>query len=331
MVRRSGNRMCHYDVRDFGAVGDSQANDTNAIQQAIEACAKSGGGIVCLHDGTFLTGGLLLKSHVELHLTSTAILLGMPDASQYHLDKRLIYPWWGHSLIFAENCEYIAITGQGTIDGQGGLFGLGKEEKYERPVLIRLRDCRNVRLDGILLRNSSAWAIHPIHCRQMRIEGVRIDNREHKNNDGIDIDGCQDVFISGCNIGSDDDSIALKTLEPGHICRDVVITNCILSSRCAAIRVGPDAVADIERICVSNCVIRDTGLNGIKIQESCGATMRDMVFSNIVMDNVIGPISIRLAGWKGTGIDTAVVDDSNWEKGKPVSYPHLKLPTKRIV
>ena len=100
-------------------------------------------------------------------------------------------------------------------------------------------------------------------------------------------------------------------------CRDVVITNCILSSDCAAIRVGPDAVENIERVCVSNCVIRDTRLNGIKIQMAFGVVMRDMVFSNMVMDNVTGPISLRLAGWKmGAGNIWAVFDDSHWEKGE---------------
>ena len=80
----------------------------------------------------------------------------------------------------------------------------------------------------------------------MRIEGLRIENRAQPNNDGIDIDGCQDVLISNCNISSIDDSIALKTIEPGQPCRDVVVTNCILSSDCTAIRVGPDAVTPID-------------------------------------------------------------------------------------
>ena len=106
-------------------------------------------------------------------------------------------------------------------------------------------------------------------------------------------------------------------MERGQPCRDIVITNCVLSSVCAAIRVGPDAMTNIERVCVSNCVIRDTGMNGVKIQESFGAVMRDMVFSNLVMDNVTGPISIRLAGWKlGAGNIWAVFDDSQWQKGE---------------
>ena len=305
----------YFDVRDFGASGDGTSNDTAAIQRAIEVCAQNGGGVVVLHNGTFLTGSLVLRSHVEFHLTSTAVLLGTSDVSQYRVDEKVVYKPLHGSLIFAEGCEHIAITGQGTIDGQGKAFS--NVGKSQRPVLIRLRDCRNVRLEGFLVKDSPSFGVHPIHCQQVRIEGLRIDSRVQPNSDGIDIDGCQDVFISNCNIHSGDDCIALKTIEPGAPCRDVVITNCILSSDCAAIRIGPDAVENIERVCASNCVIRDTGLNGIKIQTSFGVVMRDMVFSNMVMDNVTGPISIRLAGWKmGAGNIWAAFDDSNWEKGE---------------
>ncbi|MGA2258544.1 MAG: glycosyl hydrolase family 28 protein, partial [Thermoguttaceae bacterium] len=304
-----------FDVRDFGAVGDGKSLDTVAIQRAIDACSQQGGGVVVVNHGNYLTGTIHLRSHVELHLASTTTLLGVGDLAKYHRDTKEAYKLLDRSLIFAEGCDQIAITGQGTIDGQGKQFKNG--DRDSRPVLIRLRDCTHLCIEGVLVKNAASFAVHPIHCRQVRIEGLRIENRAQPNNDGIDIDGCQEVFISNCNISSIDDSIALKTIEPGQPCRDVVITNCILSSDCAAIRVGPDAVTPIERVCVSNCVIRDTHLNGIKIQESFGSVIRDMVFSNIVMDNVTGPISIRLAGWKlGTGNVWAVFDDSNWEKGQ---------------
>ena len=193
--------------------------------------------MVVLDRGTFLTGTLILRSHVELHLTSTAVLKGVADIAQYHADPKVVYKLLNRSLIFAEGCEHVAITGQGTIDGQGKAFPA--TDKDPRPVLIRLRDCHDVRLEGFLVKNSPSFGVHPIHCRQMRIEGLRIDSRVQPNSDGIDIDGCQDVFISNCNIQSGDDSIALKTIERGEPCRDIVITNCVLSSACAAIRVGP--------------------------------------------------------------------------------------------
>jgi hypothetical protein len=308
-------RPARFDARDFGALGNGKSNDAAAIQRAIDACARNGGGVVVLHNGTFLSGSVVLRSHVELHLTSTAVLLGTADLGQYHVDEKVVYKLLNRSLVYAEGCEHVAITGEGTIDGQGKAFP--NTDKSSRPVLIRMRNCRNVRLKGFLVKDAASFGVHPIHCRQVRIEGLRIDSRVQPNSDGIDVDGCQDVFISNCNISSGDDSIALKTIEGGDPCRDVVVTNCVLSSLCAAIRVGPDALTNIERVCVSNCVIRDTRLNGIKIQMSFGAVIRDMVFSNLVMDNVTGPISIRLAGWKmGAGNVWAVFDDSNWQKGE---------------
>jgi len=316
------------DVRDYGAIGDGIANDTAAIQRGLDACAAAGGGVVRLHNGTFLSGTVKLRSRVELQLSASARLLGVTDLALYHRDTAMPYHLVNRSLVYAAGCEDIAITGEGTIDGQGDVFRQAFEHRFgdawwpscehqERTALIRMRDCRNVRLAGLRLTNSASFAVHPIQCRQVRIEGLRIENRGMPNNDALDVDGCQDVFIANCTISSGDDCIALKTIEPGPPCRDVVITNCILSSDCAAIRVGPDAVADIERVSASNCVIRDTRLNGIKIQESFGAAMRDMVFSNMVMDNVSGPISLRLAGWAmGSENPWSVLDDSRWAEGR---------------
>ncbi len=306
------------DVRVFGALGDGKSNDTAPIQRAIDKCSQSGGGVASASQRRF--------SHRHVNAAKprgiASDLDGRPaghsgSPPNTTPTKKEPYKILNRSLIFAEGCEHIAITGQGVIDGQGGLWREDVAADRPRPILVRLRDCRDVRLDGVLLKDSPAFSVHPINCRQLRIEGLRIDSHVGPITDGIDVDGCHDVFISNCNIRSGDDCIALKTLEPGSTCQDIVITNCILSSDCCAFRCGCDAVGNIERVSMSNCVIRDTHLNGIKIQESMGAVMRDMVFSNIVMDNTAGAISIRLAGWKlGTPKDWLVFDDSNWEKGE---------------
>jgi len=229
----------------FGAVGDGKTSDTAAIQKAIDACAQSGGGVVVLHNGTFLTETLFLRSHVELHLTSTAVLLSSTNWAAYHADPKALFAIVNLSLIHADGCEDIAITGQGTIDGQGHLFcekmkqSLGEEwwrpaEATQRPVLIRLRDCRNVQLEGVLLRDSAAFCVCPTDCRQVRIEGLRIECEGVPNNDGLHIIGGQEVFVSNCRIRSGDDCIAIYTYEGDALCRDIVVTNCILSSRYAA-------------------------------------------------------------------------------------------------
>lgn len=306
-----------YDVRKYGATGNGKSNDAAAIQKAIDACAKNGGGIVVLDNGTFLSGGIAFKSNVELHLTSTAILLGSPDLTTYNKDKKSTFGEPSRSFIYAADCHHIALTGTGKIDGQGHLF-TSTATYALRPLLVQLRDSQDVRINDLLLTNSAVWACWLLHCERVKINGIRIDNPISPNRDGIDIDGSREVHISNCNIKTEDDSIAFKVSQKGYPCRDIVVTNCLISSKCAAIRFGPDAIDNIENVAISNCVIRDTKLNGIKIQESMGGSMHNITFSNIVMENTRGPISIRLAGWKLPEGESAPfeINDSNWQNGK---------------
>lgn len=306
----------YFDVRAYGAKGDGKTNDAPAIQKAIDACAKNNGGVVLLDNGTFLSTGITFKSNVELHLTISALLLGSTDVSKYSIDKKLSSKHPIRALIYAPDCENIAITGPGKIDGQGDLIKVNSPN--ERPDLIVLHGSKDIRFEDIFITNSCKFAVFVLQCERMRVDGVKLINLKNANNDGFDIDGSKDVFITNTFIHSIDDCIALKASTRKDICSNIVVTNCILSSRCAAFRVGPDALADIENVTLSNCIIRNTGLNGIKIQESMGAITRNMTFSNIVMENVKGPISIRLSGWSAGPYNDSwtTFNDSSWEKGK---------------
>jgi hypothetical protein len=306
-----------YDVRKYGAKGDGKTNDAAAIQKAINACSANGGGMVLVNNGTFLSSGISFKSNVELHIGATAILLGTPGLEGYNIDRQFDHHHHVRSFINADGCHHIALTGTGKIDGQGQLFP-SNITYAERPYLIQLRGCKDVRLENVFLTNSAVWACWLLQCERVKVQGVHIENLVSPNRDGIDIDGCREVHISNCNINTEDDSIAFKVSQKGHPCRDIVVTNCIISSRCAAIRFGPDAIDNIENVTISNCAIRNTKLNGIKIQESMGASIKNITISNITMDNVRGPISVRLAGWKLENPDGAPFDinDDNWENGK---------------
>jgi len=128
----------------------------------------------------------------------------------------------------------------------------------------------------------------------MRIHGVHLLNRANQNNDGFDLTLCEDVMISDCHIDCGDDAIALK--EGGL---RIVVTNCVISTRWSAVRLGPESLGVFRDIAVSNCVIYDTYGAGIKIQEVEGGVMENIIFDNLVMNHVTGPISLRLGGYLG--------------------------------
>ena len=174
-----------FNARDFGAVGDGSKLDTAAIQAAIDAAAKSGGGTVVLPPGTYLSGTLFLKSGVHLYLEAGCVLLGSKDVADYPENRPAKRSWTDRlvcrSLIAGEKLKNIAIRGQGTIDGQGAGFGV----KYlVRPYLIRLVECEDVLVEGVHLRNSAMWLQHYLACERVTIRGVTVFNFATRNNDG---------------------------------------------------------------------------------------------------------------------------------------------------
>jgi hypothetical protein len=292
-------RTADFNVRKFGATGDGIHLDTAAIQKAVDACAARGGGIVHVPPGKYLSGTLFLKSNVMLYLATTATLLGSTNPADYatgiercgfvghpHIDKCLVY---------ADRAENVAITGRGAIDGQGRAFPLASPGggAGDRPMLLRLASCRNVSLEGVTLRNAGAWCTHFLNCNGVRVRGVTIHNRANGNNDGIDLMNTRNVLISDCVLMCEDDCICFQDMSHDSPVENIVITNCLMSTRWAAIRSGGAHRGGIRNVAVSNCVIRDTYGCGIKLQISGNATMENMVFSNLVMENVSCPISLR--------------------------------------
>ena len=139
------------------AVGDGVTDDTAAIQRAIEACSNAGGGRVLFPQGRYLSGSLRLRTGVELHLATGARLVGSKD-----LDAYLGFEsgdWgkgrWNRGLIVGEGLRNIAITGAGMIDGNK-VFDPKGEAGMRGPHTILLSDCRDVRLDGVTIREGNS-------------------------------------------------------------------------------------------------------------------------------------------------------------------------------
>ncbi len=300
-----------YNVLDFGAVADGKTLDSPAIQAAIDACANTGG-TVLLPPGSYLSGSLELKSGVNLHVSRGATLLGSTKIADYREYRPEIRSYndifLKHSLIYGEKLQDIAITGEGVIDGQGGAFVVTTKKKpdryFNRPFIIRLVQCRNVRIENLTLQNSAMWMQQYLVCENLSIRGIRVYNHCNKNNDMIDIDGCRNVVMSDCFGDSDDDAITLKSTS-GFITENVTITNCVVSSHVNAIKLGTESHGGFRNIVISNIVVKPSasptkiyglkrGAGGITLATVDGGILDGVQITNVRIDSAETPIFLRL-------------------------------------
>ena len=297
-----------YNVREFGAKGDSTSLDTQSIQAAIDACNKDKGGTVLIPAGDFVVGTLELKSNVTLHLAAQGRLLGSPNIEHYKAGNG-IPPGNGNIVLMsAANAENIAIEGAGTIDGNGAKFFTGKGDMtgpgqnssqgyFQRPHLLIFYRCSNLVIRDVFLTASAYHCTRILQCRRVHLDGVRIHNRVNLNNDGFHINSSEYVHVVNCDVTCQDDACALFGSN-----KFVTVTNCTFSTRWSVFRFGG---GEAENITVSNCVIYDT--YGCPIKMRCGARGRleNITFSNLILKNVTGPISIGLdSARRGTSVDT---------------------------
>jgi len=283
-----------YDVREFGAEGEGHTLCTDAIQRAVDKCSASGGGIVYLPPGTFLSGTIFMKTGVTLHLDAGCTLKGSTNLRDYPVTvprfRSYTDNYTDKSLIYGEGVERIGITGRGIIDGQGAEF---KGPYKVRPYMIRLIECRDIAVEGITIIDSPMWVQHYLACDDVRIGGITVKSHVNHNNDGIDIDSCHRVTITGCNVDSGDDAIVLKSTSD-RLCRDVVVSACVLRSTCNALKMGTESNGGFQNIVLTGCSIHDTRLAGIALEIVDGGVMDRIVVSDITMHGVGAPIFIRL-------------------------------------
>ena len=301
-----------YNVADYAAVGDGKTLNTQAIQQAIDQCAADGGGTVILPAGIYLSGTLVLKDNVRLHISEGAVLLGSKQIKDYK-EFRPAIPSYNdgflrYSLIYAEDAVNIAVTGGGKIDGQGSAFVVKTKKRPDRymnrPYVIRFVNCKRVRVENVKMMNSAMWMQHYFACENVRIHGIDVYNHCNRNNDMIDIDGCKNVIVSHCIGDTDDDAMTIKSTS-GIMSENITITNCVLSSHCNAIKCGTESHAGFRNITISNCVVKPSahpshiygypsGIGGIVLGMVDGGVMDGIVISNIRIDGAKVPIFMRL-------------------------------------
>lgn len=292
------------------SAADGQNIKTREIQSAIDSCHQDGGGVVVFSGGTFLTGSIQLKSNVTVIVEAGAAIKGSADLNDYpfHKSSHLFGPddMKMRSLIWADNAENIRICGNGTIDGSGQSpqFDIKQQPRPVRPIVMRLISCKNTLIEGITLKSSPMWMQQYVNCEQLRIRNIIVFNHSNRNNDGLDIVGCREVQITGCNISSDDDALCFKTLSNAGN-KNILVADCILASNCNALKIGTETSADHSNFTISNCIIkktgvfsetwkRDIGVSGLAIESVDGANISNVIVSGLVITGVYMPLFVRL-------------------------------------
>jgi polygalacturonase len=274
--------------------------DTVAIQAAINACAKQGGGTVELSSGTYLSGPIVLKSNITLQLDRGAVLLGSPDHADYPAITEFRAPGL-QSLVSATGGENIAITGEGVIDGNGeswwqmarsikdaGVLGTD----HPRPRLVVFDHCRHVRVEGVTIQNSPMWQLVPYYSDDVVIRNIRVlAPANSPNTDAIDPFSSSNVVIDHVYADVGDDNVAIKSGAidspgPDAPSRNIAITNCTFMHG-HGLSIGSEIAGGAQNITADHIQFDGTD-NGIRVKANRdrGNDVVHLIFRDIDMRNV---------------------------------------------
>ena len=307
--------MSDFNIVDFGAKAGGAVNNAASIQRAIDQAHAAGGGRVVVPAGKlFMTGTIVMKSNVELHLERGSALLGSPNWQDYSHPRKVSALGAGSvndqglsMLITAEGADAIAFTGGGVIDGNGRAFveedlGYIYKMRYHRPFTFFLLGCANILMEDIIIRDGALWTVRLSGCEDVTIHSIHIQNDlKLPNNDGIDLDRCRRVRISDCDIVSGDDCICLKTcLETAGYgpCEQVTVTNCTLESTSSALIIGAEAREPIRNVIFDSCVVHSSH-RGLAIHLSEESDVENVLFSNMI-------------------VETRIFHEAWWGRGEPI-------------
>jgi hypothetical protein len=328
--KQSTETIGNFNVSDYGAIGDGKTVNTKTIQKAIDDCNNAGGGKVLFSNGNYVTGTLFLKSNVILYIEVGATLSGSTKFSDYASNVFHNMPQDKNKkegcLIYAENAKNIGIEGKGKVDGRGygSNFPNPEDPIRDRPMLIRFLKCENVSLQDIVLLNPASWTVAMIFCKRVNVQGVTTSSRVNANGDGLDFDGCEHVTISNCVLDTSDDSICLYSRSKDHPCRYITISNCIMTSNRAGIRINND-LGDYSDITVDNCVFYNINDAAIKIQKSEGGRVENIIFSNLIMKEVICAVFMSL-----NNDPSVTAEPAPMQTIKNITFNNIRVESKTI-
>lgn len=298
-------RHVELSLLDFGAVGDGNYDNTKIFKKAIDTCYEAGGGIIEVPEGVFLTGPIHLKDNINLFLSKNATIRFIDDPKRY---LPVVFTRWEgvecynySPFIYSYQAKNIAITGEGTLDGNcnntNWWYWCGKEEygwnsglpnqnedrrrlfhmaeeglpveervfgsgSYLRPSFIQLYKSENILVEGIKIINSPMWCVHPVLSKNIVIKGVTIESLG-PNNDGIDIESCENVLIEDSFLNNGDDCIVIKS-----------------GRNADGRRIG----VPTKNVLVRNCEMKD-GHGGLVIGSEISGGAKDIIIENSIMDS----------------------------------------------
>lgn len=309
-----------YNIQDFGAIADGKTNSTAAVQEAVDVCYKNGGGVIYIPFGIYVLASVHIYSNIHFVFEPGAKLLGSLNVDDfderekvdYTLYQDVSHSYFHRAMFWCENCENISFSGNGTIDMREVWENIPVEgtiawEEKRAVKIFSLKNCKSISIKDLKLYNATDLALYMAGCEDVIISSLTMK----VNIDGISPDCCKNVIISDCNIIAGDDGIVLKSsfaLNEKRICENVVISNCIVSSRMCAIKLGTESNGGFKNIAINNCCVYDTCYTGLAIEIADGGEIEGVSASNIVMKNVGTPFIVMLTnrarGPEGTKLGT---------------------------
>ena len=308
------------DIRDYGAVADGKTYNTKAFADAIKACVEIGGGRVLVPEGKWFTGPIHLASNIDLHLAKGAEII-FSDRCEDYLPVVLVrvggVEIYNYSpLIYARDCENIAITGPGKLNGNanawwtmkgketGDFFemaaqGVPVEERVFgtrqagiRPSFLCLSGCKNILLEGFTIGSGPNWTIHPIYCDNIIIRKVNVIT-DGPNNDGIDPDSCRNVLIEHCLFDTGDDCVVLKSgynedgWRVGRPTENVVMRYCSSKRGHGGLVIGSEMSGDVRNVYMHDCEFEGTDRAvRIKSKRGRGGVVENIWAKDLILNNM---------------------------------------------